>query len=775
MRGTLPLGRMLADMAAIAVLVAGAGLALGPAYGGSAFVVALGIGALVGALAAGLPALLRWPLWTTLPLALVGYLVFGGGAAVPNSSAAGILPTLESSRLLTVGVITSWKQLLTVATPVGSSGTLLLPAYLSALVLATAGVLVALRTCHPLLALAAPAAMAVSAALLGTVNQAFHPAITGTAVALAALLWAGWRRHAAGLGGLDVRRPIALALMLVPAIAAGVLLGPNLLPASATRAAAREVVTPPFDASSLPSPLNGYRSYVKKDKDKNLFTVSDVPAGGVPIRVVTLDTYNGLFYSTGNTGDDPSGYFKRVGDQVAGVPAGPRADMTVTVDSGYSDLWVPDVGYLASLSFTGTRSSTLQNAFRYNTATGAALVADPLQPGDQYRMTVALPDQPQAAQLAGAQLQDPTIGQINWDEVPPDVTSKAQDWAGDIPASNPIGVITAIQKGLQDNGWVRDGGDGVDGGHDAGRIHRLLNAKYMYGDAEQFSVAMALMLRSRNIPARVVMGFWPKKGGTLTLTGSQMTAWVEVPFAGFGWVAFNPNPDQTKAPPQKKPSDNPTATQPHQAEDPPPPVPPKEASQQAPKQPDTPDNKADQNKDKDKKATTPPSASSSIAWALIIALVVAVLVLLLPIAGIAALKRRRRNRLASGPPDQRIAGAWSHLLDTAADFGKRPTGGATRAEAANQLASSFARDSVTAAAAPQPAPAGAPQRSVGGTGVAMLARRADSTVFAPDPVDAAEADQFWAAMESELASMTGSQSTWRRLRARLSLASLRRR
>ncbi|MDQ6658433.1 MAG: hypothetical protein M3Z00_09440, partial [Actinomycetota bacterium] len=202
MRSTRPLGRMLVDTVAIAVLVAGAGLALGPAYGGTAFVVALGIGALVGALAASLPAALGWPLLTTLPAALVGYLVFAA-AAVPSSSAFGVLPTGESTRLLAVGVITSWKQLLTVATPVGSSGTLLLPAYLSALLLATAGVLVAVRTRRPLLALAAPAVMAVGAALLGTVDQAFHPAVAGTAVALAALLWAGWRRHAGGLAGLD--------------------------------------------------------------------------------------------------------------------------------------------------------------------------------------------------------------------------------------------------------------------------------------------------------------------------------------------------------------------------------------------------------------------------------------------------------------------------------------------------------------------------------------------------------------------------------------------
>ena len=175
----------------IAGLVVGAGLAFGPAYGGTRYLVALGLGALAGLLAALVPTLLRWPGWTTVPAAAVLYLLFGAAAAVPSSAVGGVLPSLESVRLLALGVVTSWKQMLTVAVPVGSSGALLVPAYLSALVCAAVGCLIAVRARHALWALVAPVAMAAAAAALGA--DAGRPAGAGRHRA---------RARRAGLGGL---------------------------------------------------------------------------------------------------------------------------------------------------------------------------------------------------------------------------------------------------------------------------------------------------------------------------------------------------------------------------------------------------------------------------------------------------------------------------------------------------------------------------------------------------------------------------------------------
>jgi transglutaminase-like putative cysteine protease len=66
------------------------------------------------------------------------------------------------------------------------------------------------------------------------------------------------------------------------------------------------------------------------------------------------------------------------------------------------------------------------------------------------------------------------------------------------------------------------------------------------GYCQQFSGAMALMLRMDGIPARVAAGFLPGTydGQTRELEVRALDAhsWVEVYFSGIGWVPFNPTP-----------------------------------------------------------------------------------------------------------------------------------------------------------------------------------------------------------------------------------------
>lgn len=750
MRATLPVGRMVLDAVAVGVLVAGAGLAFGPAYGGTRFLVALGLGALVGVLAGLVPALLRWSAWITLPIALLGYLALGAAAAVPRTTIGGMLPSGESVRLLTVGVITSWKQMLTVAVPLGSSGTLLVPAFLSAALLTTVAVLLALRTTRPITALLPAAVMAGGAALLGA-DQAFHPAISGTAWGLAALVWAGAHRRATGRPGLDLRRPVALLAMLIPAVAAGVLLGPQWV-ADTPRVISREVVQPPFDPTTLPSPLAGYRHYVKTVRDQTQISITGAP-DGARIRLATLDDYNGRFFST----SADTGVFQRVGDRLAQVPEGTPATIDVTVGR-YSDVWVPDLGYLASVEFGGPDAERLRTDFRYNRDTGAALVTSGLRPGDRYTMTVSVPAQPSVEQLAGVPAE--AVEQPPLATVVPEVAAKAQEWSAG--AEDPVGVVSALATALQDNGWISHGGDvdGVPGGHGTDRIRRLLTARTMYGDAEQYATAMALMVRSKGIPARVVMGFAPgADGGPADRTGAGMTAWVEVPFEGYGWVAFDPLPSEAKPPPTQKPDENQSRAEQQRVQPPPPPIPPKDAEAEAQDQPDTPDSP---DTPQDQPPPPPPATDQPFPWDWVALGGGLLLLLLIPVGVVLLLKSRRRRRLAAGRPDQRIAGAWIHLLGGAADLGTRTPVGVTRTEAAATLDDTFSRPTDGS---------GIDTRG----GVAVLARTADSRVFAPEPIEPAEATRYWEQIEAELAAMRRSRSGWRRLRARLSVTSLKER
>jgi transglutaminase-like putative cysteine protease len=65
------------------------------------------------------------------------------------------------------------------------------------------------------------------------------------------------------------------------------------------------------------------------------------------------------------------------------------------------------------------------------------------------------------------------------------------------------------------------------------------------GFCQQYSAAMAWMVRQAGIPARVAFGFTrggKKDGNTYVITNRNAHAWTEVYLSGFGWVPFDATP-----------------------------------------------------------------------------------------------------------------------------------------------------------------------------------------------------------------------------------------
>jgi transglutaminase-like putative cysteine protease len=66
------------------------------------------------------------------------------------------------------------------------------------------------------------------------------------------------------------------------------------------------------------------------------------------------------------------------------------------------------------------------------------------------------------------------------------------------------------------------------------------------GSCEQFSTAMALLLRAWRIPTRLAIGYKDgepdPENGTYIFRDKHAHAWVEVYFTGLGWVEFDPTP-----------------------------------------------------------------------------------------------------------------------------------------------------------------------------------------------------------------------------------------
>lgn len=240
-------------------------------------------------------------------------------------------------------------------------------------------------------------------------------------------------------------------------------------------------------------------------------------------------------------------------------------------------------------------------------------------------------------------------------------------------------------------------------------------------------------------------GAGPGATGAIDVRGSDISAWVEVPFDGVGWVAFDPtpSPDKTRAPVEP-----PAATERREvAVDVPPALPPAdpgavnaESAAQSPE--DTPSN--------DSAPITNRSGLEVALWVLA-GLGAVLAVLALPAVIILAVKGARRRRRRRAPTTHaQIAGGWQQLVEYAMDAGYRPAPWHTRTETAADL------------------------ENVLGLPVAELVPEADAADFAGGSPDPQQAAGYWLRVDERTAVLHSGFGRWRRWRARLSLASMRR-
>jgi hypothetical protein len=272
----------------------------------------------------------------------------------------------------------------------------------------------------------------------------------------------------------------------------------------------------------------------------------------------------------------------------------------------------------------------------------------------------------------------------------------------------------------------------------------FIKAESPVGNAEQFASALGLMLRGDEVAARVVTGFKPRvwSGGPIEITGEDAEAWVEVPVVGIGWVDLFPTPDREKIKPDDKPKPRPQPERNTQVP-PPPPV--------LAEDPRTdPAKEADGKKDekKDKPELTP--AESGLPRSLVLAMALGGPPLLLiggsagTILGLKARRRKRRRSL--GSPTDRIANGFRELVDTARDMGRPVPEKATRREVAGFIAA---------------------------TNGQALAGVADAAVFGPaDHTDDQVAD-YWVNVRDSIGQMRKAVGPIERVKASLSLSSLR--
>lgn len=728
---------------AMAALVLVGLVPLSAAYGDVNFWIAAVGGALLGTIIAVAGWRLRWHTLTIAAITVVVYFLFGGVLVFRTESLGAVVPTLNVLAALALGVVQAWKQALTLQTPFTGFDQLGIVPYLVSLVAAVISVSLALRARRAFgTAVIAPALLLVFAITFSTYDGVF-PGLVGAAWAGTALLWTVWRMRVARAGegrrapeGEELASPRSHRLPVLAATASVVVIA--LLAggavASASAATDREVlrdhVVPPLDLHDYASPLTTYRKYERDGADSTLFTVTGLPSGA-RLRLATLDLYDGVVYKVSGSGGAGSGVFTRAGREIDTTATGNPAVVTVRIDD-LTGVWAPTVGYATGIAFEGENAADRGGALHYNTATGTALVTTGLAAGDEYRLRVNVPATPSedellAATVASVKTPAPT-------ELPDEVTALLDKVTAG--ASSDVEQVRAVEAYFQTTGFYSSGLEGQvtsRSGHTVDREADLLAGDQMIGDGEQYAVAMALMLSQLDFPVRVVMGFVPESDGdTVTVTGEDVQAWVEVPFEGLGWVAFSPTPSKDRVPQEETPQQS----QKPQAQVAQPPQTPQEPAELPPTTP--------------VEDAAPQDAPSDLGWlwatlqiggtALVI-----LLVLLGPSLALAIARARRRSRRArEGSSVQRVDGGWAELVDAALDVGAPLTRGATRREQARALDDRY----------PQAA-------------VATLAVRADQAVFgAGDPADD-EVERYWADVASATRSLRSATPWHRRALARM--------
>jgi hypothetical protein len=667
-------------------------------------------------------------------VAVVVYFAAGGALVLRAESLFEVLPTLDVLRALALGVVQVWKSMLTAATPASGMDSLLIAPYALGILGGVVAGSITQRGRRPQAA-AIPIGVLFIAAITLSTYQAFAPAVVGALLTAMLIAWAvlGRSRGAAenlaqGQRARGGRRMVAagtLALALAVGLGAGAL-----MPLPNDRTVLRDAIVPPLDVHDLASPLTSFRQFTSGGDSLKLFTVQGLPQGAV-IRLATLDQYDGVVYRVANNGTAGAGQFSRVGRSISNPADGSHATYSVTVDQ-LTGVWMPDAGYLDSIQLGDGMQADRRDGLNYNPGTGTAVMVGGLHQGDQYTAEAVIPATPDDSQLASSRVSPVTLPTPQ--NVPEIVGTLASQFTAG--ASTPLAQLRAIEAKLHTSGFFSHGLEGEArsrAGHTAERISTLLDGTQMVGDDEQYAVAMALMARQLGIPARVVMGFRQDhpSSGSVTVTGADVHAWVEVPFEHIGWVSFDPTPPKDQVPKQEVPQHQ-QKPQPQVQQPPPPVVPPVELPPAPPVK-----QAAD--------GSTPADLGAlwaALRWG---GTGLGIIALLLAPAALAAFarSRRRRARRSAARGADRISGGWSELVDLIVDHGAIVPVGATRREEAAALGQRFPAETI-----------------------APLAVRADHAVFGAGEPSEAEIAAYWADVESASSRVRGAVGWRRRLGAR---------
>jgi transglutaminase-like putative cysteine protease len=530
---------------------------------------------------------------------------------------------------------------------------------------------------------------------LGQGRALVVPAAGGATLYVAAALLTAGRADPYGLGALGLlvlvvlgwvvvdraRHPAARRAYLLPPVAlvlslAAVALVAGLLPMGRAFEP-RELVTPPVSDLPVASPLPQLASWAA-DGDSELFRVR---GGQAPLRLVALADYTGANWRA-------SSLYGPIGAVAPpDLPAGARQARTrVEVTVGALDgPWLPSPGRPVALDAVDAV---------VDPDSGSLVLPSGTRTGLTYTVESTV-DAPDDVDLLGAAVPgaDTARRYLALPGLPFSLAEYARRTVADArtPFEQAVAIEAVVRAGRRPDAQAPVGSSyarletflfGAQGASGANT-----------GTAEQFASAFAVLARAVGLPTRVVVGFRPvppDADGVAVVRAADATAWPEVYFAGWGWVAFDPvsGTDTGPSSASRREVINRLAS--------PTPTPSTPDTTGPPLPSETPD------KDDDT-ATAAPAPAGPKPWYLLLG---GVPLLVFGVLGSLRAGRRARLRRAGA------TGAWTYVLDSLLLAGRSPVRHRPAPEIARELAP-LAPDAVALAAladraafAPEPAPAG---------------------------------------------------------------------
>lgn len=533
--------------------------------------------------------------------------------------------------------------------------------------------------------------------------------VSATALALTMVSLAMERRIDAGRARDAEGRPMGRRAMHLAAIMAGFLAVGSLLVADNASAVVSEYGNAPWRGSGSSGYGDGVggirydrlvdlRQQIVSRSERPVFEATlgpgAPPAGDIYWRVETLDTFDGESWDRSDRGFTQYEPGRPLANEYDAYQ-GPTFDFAqvVRIEALRSDV-APTAGVPVEISEVPGDGSGRRTPTDFQVLSDSAIVATPpLQEGDTYQVRTLLADRFEAlgalatgpdgelspmfaAAAAAGDFPYQPEDRFDSPTPPPNLDSYLT-----LPENTPTNIRTLSRALTLDassdfervwllQAWFRDSGEftystDVTTGHSALILDEWLTDRssenFRTGYCEQFAAALAVMVRTLDIPSRVVWGFTPgdietQADGTqkVVVRDRNAHAWVEVWLEPFGWVSFDPTPRGEQTDYAQQPASITAGFDPQEY------LPDTPAGDPV-TQPSEPSVIGDDPLFTDEGISTPDA--SEVRWWLV------VLAALIPlIAAVPMYKRLRRRRRLQRLSEGDIAAAWDEMVDRLTDL-----------------------------------------------------------------------------------------------------------